>query len=134
MSFQFVLDQLYLVYEQLPLGGVLADGEAVVVTGARADQVVQLVGAAGHLLAVDPDPFHERVLHENIAVIHNQMHLLPQSLVAGQHAPLKGTILTQGFGQVKEASGKSEGDQLGDGQLHTGAEGIAKVDHDERAC
>ena len=134
VSFQFVLNQFYLVYEKLPFRGVLADGEAVIVAGSRADEVVQLVGAAGHLLAVDPDPFHEGVLHKHIAVVHNQVHLLPQGLVAGQHAPLEGAILSQGFGQVKETSGKPEGDQLGDGQLHTGAEGIAKIDHDQRAC
>ena len=134
MSFQLVLHQFYLVYEQLPLRGVLTDGEAVVVTGSGADEVVQVVGTAGHLLAVDPDPFHERVLDEHIAVVNNQMHLLPQGLVAGQHAPFEGAFQTKGLGQINKAFGKSEGNQFGDGQLHTGAEGIAKVNHDQRAC
>ena len=57
-----------------------------------------------------------------------------EGFIAGQHAFAEGSIEADWLGEVVYAAGKPEGNELRDGQLYAGSEGISKVDHDYFAC
>jgi hypothetical protein len=106
----------------------LTDTEAVV--GPSGHYHLLLVTAAGgQLFAAYPHPLHKGVVHEDVAVVNDELHFAVESLVAGEETLAEGAVSADGACQVDEGAGESERDELRNGQLHTGPEGISEIDH-----